>query len=114
MIVGESTVSIPASSFDVPKTLITDTEVSLPFGVVGIARGEPLCNLQSVGKGLERAVAVASGFADIADFVIADGEVSLPFGVAGIARGEGVDKGLAALVMFEGGVAISKVGFDVA
>ena len=71
-----------------PIVVIAHGEIALPFGVVGVARRELLCNVEAVLIGFERAVAVAAGGADVADAVIAHGEIALPFGVVGIARRE--------------------------
>ena len=45
---------------------------------------------------------------------MADGEIALPVGVIWIALDEGLDKGLTALVVVQGGFAISKGGINVA
>ena len=88
--------------------------IALPFGVVGVARRELLCNVESVLIGFEGCVAVASGGADVADAVIADGEIALPFGVVGVARRELLCNVESVLIGFEGCVAVASGGADVA
>ncbi len=65
----ERAVSVASGCADIADSFIADGEIALPFGVVWIARGEQLCNVEAILIGLERSVSVASGGADIADLV---------------------------------------------
>src|SRR5579883_3344431 len=92
---------------------VTYHHIGLPLHIIGIAGGQPLCNVEAVLIGFERAVAVAAGRADVTDAIIADRQIALPFGIIGIAGGQPLSYVEAVLIGFERAVAVAAGRADV-